>query len=236
MYFGDLPGFYGKSGIEVITHCKKSSRLNGRTFSYAKSIFQCKKTETICAMSVFLIVLMILLLLLIILFFLPFRFHLDLKGDLLDLQVVLHLKLFGIPVFHEEIYYDEKSGWFWGRNSKSKLGKPMAKKATDPMLAVIKALRITRFDYSLYLGGEDVYSTMQLTAILEYLSKFISDFIVKRGSTLINSGVYLNFDFEPGCDLLVRSIFHLSAANIIGNLIEIKLKKGEKRNGIRQSY
>ena len=81
-----------------------------------------------------------------------------------------------------------------------------------------------------------MYSTMQITALLEYMSVFLSDFFAKRRHIDINSGVYHNFDFRSGIDLILMSIFHLSAANIIGNLIQIKMKKGVKKNGVRQSY
>ncbi len=188
-------------------------------------------------MNVLLWILLILLLILIILFFLPLVFRIDVKGEVLELQFLFRLKLFGITVFHQKIYYDEPKGEFLKRKDSEHAGQPFTfGKGSDFSKAVLQSLDVKRLDYSLYLGGESVYSTMQITALLEYTSVFLSDFFAKRRHIDINSGVYHNFDFRSGIDLILMSIFHLSAANIIGNLIQIKMKKGVKKNGVRQSY
>lgn len=182
-------------------------------------------------------ILLIFLLLVTVLFFLPLIFRIDVKGETLELQFLFRLKLFGITVFRREIYYDERKGEFRKRKNGAREGKPVAfGKGGDFGKAVLKAIDVKRLDYSLYLGGENVYSTMQITAFLECLGVFLSDHFAKRCRADINSGIYYNFDFRSGLDIILMSIFYLSVANIIGNLIRIKWKKGVKKNGVRQSY
>ena len=152
----------------------------------------------------------------------PFRFKVTLAVRTLDVRAKITITFAAINLLSITIFYDGK---FYTQAEGKADVLEFAYKTNIIKDAVIKSADIRKFDYLIFVGLNDLFSTMQITAFLQYFSNSFNEIYKVQHKIPVSSKVSMTISDENLLDLYLIGIIQIRFANIIIKLIK-KIFKG----------
>ncbi len=153
----------------------------------------------------------------VLILFMPLRFTAEIKLCLVEVKAKAELKLWFLPVYCATISY--KEGVFLEQKKGKKETLEFSYKTNIFLDAVQRSIRPQKIDYIVIISLENLHSTMQTTAFIEYFSKLINNYVSFKFNFPMQSAVLMSVSHRPALDAEAVGILNIRIADIIKNLV-----------------